>query len=145
MVDRFLQKVSGNNYWPCPLCARLTDVGMEHFTQLRHINQVWRSLDEANARMGLAAGTYTDRAYGVGRLWTFKPCQPSLSIECTAAVSLLDGQCFLLARGSLADYVAPNGWVTFLHSGAPTGSVPPTRVSLASLPLPLEYEPVRAG
>ena len=92
MVDRFLQRVSGNNYWHCPLCARLSDVDMEHFIQLKHIKQVWHALDQANARMGMSACTYTDQAYGFGKLWMFKRCQPSLSIECTAAVSLLDGQ-----------------------------------------------------
>ena len=33
-----------------------------------------------NGRMGMSAGTYTDEAYGFGKLWMFKRCQPSLSI-----------------------------------------------------------------
>ena len=145
MIQQFLTDVSGNSDWPCPLCFRPGDVGIDHFTQLKHLTQVWHALDKANDRLGMAKGTYTDRAYGFAELWSFKPCQPSHSVECTAAVSLLDGQYFLLARGSLADFVGPNGWVTFLPHGAPEGSVLPTRVSLASLRLPLEYEPVRAG
>ena len=145
MVDRFLQRVSGTSLWHCPLCARLSDVGMDHFTSRGHIKQVWHTLDMANSRVGMSAGTYTDLAYGFGKHWIFKPCQPSLQGEFTAAVSLVDGQCFLLARGSPFDYVAPSGWVTFLRSGAPAGSVPPSRVSAASFLLALEYEPVRAG
>ena len=58
-----------------------------------------------------------------------------------AAVSLLDGQCFLLARGSFNDYVGSNGWVTFLPKGVPDGSIPPTRVSLASVRLALSDGP----
>ena len=73
-------------------------------------------------------------AYGFGKLWMFKPCQPSLQSEFTAAVSLVDGQCFLLARGSPFDYVAPSGWVTFLCSGAPAGSVPHHTSSYTLLP-----------
>ena len=145
MVNQFLQKASGNSDWPCPLCFQPGDVGIDHFTQVKHLTRVWHTLDEANGLLGMAKGTYTDRAYGLAELWSFKPCQPSHTVGCMAAVSLLDGQCFLPAQGSLADFVGPNGWVTFLPHGAPEGSVPPTRVSLASLRLPLEYEPVRAG
>ena len=145
MVSEFLQRVCGNNYWHCPLCARLSDVDMEHFIQLKHIKQVWHALDQANARMGMSAGTYTDLAYGFGKLWMFTRCQPSLQGNFTAAVSLMDGQCFLLAQGGPSDFVAQNGWVTFLCSGAPPGSVPPSRMSAAAPPLTLKYGPARAG
>jgi hypothetical protein len=145
MVTQFLQRTTGNYLWRCPLCARVSDVGMDHFATKPHVKMVWHSLDAANARVGMSSGTYTNAVYGSSLLWLFKPCQPSLQGDFTAAVFLVDGQCFLLAWGSPSDYVAPSGWVTFLRSGAPAGSVSPSRVSAASFPLALEYEPVRAG
>ena len=144
MIERFLVDVSGNSDWPCPLCFRPAHVAIDHFKQMKHLAQVWHGLDKANDLLGMARGTYTELAYGFAQLWTFKPCQPSLSMDCTAAVSLVDGQCFLLAGGALADFVGPNG-ITFLPHGAPPGAVPPTRVSRAALRLPLAYEPARAG
>ena len=93
----------------------------------------------------MAKGTYTDRAYAYYKLWSFKPCQPSLTVPCMAVVSLLDGQCFLLAHGSTEDYVGGNGWVAFLPQAAADGAVAPARMSHDSFMLALLDGPMRAG
>ena len=109
MVSQFLERTTGNSLWRCPLCGRAADVDMDHFANKPHAKMVWHSLDAGNARVGMSSGTHTNAVYGYSPLWFFKPCQPSLQGNITAAVSLLDGQCFLLAQGGASDFVAQNG------------------------------------
>ena len=140
-MSQFLRSATGNDHWQCPLCGRADVSDRDHWTGRGHIKAVWCAIDEADVRLRMARHTYTNAAYGFCRLWKFKPCQPSSRGSFTAAISLLDGQCFLLADGDEGSFVADDQWVTFLGSAA----IPPDQFPAALLPLALDFGPNRAG
>ena len=143
-VARFLREVTGNDQWSCPLCKRSTVVDGSHWCGRKHIARVWHQLEAVNSSLGLPCSTYTSAAYSSRSLWTFKACQPTSHGSYTAAISMLDGACFLLEElgedgfDSLGSTNAH--WVSFLDT-----ALIPSQVSAAGLPLAIGFGPRTAG
>ena len=141
MVSQFLRNATGNDHWQCPLCSRTDVSDGSHWTGKPHVKAVWYAVDEVNVLLGMPRSTYTNAAYGCRTLWAFKACQPSSRGSFTAAVSLLDGQCFLLEDMDEGGFMADERWVSFLG----TAAIPPSQISAASLPLAIDFGSNKAG
>ena len=123
-VSWFLREAKGNEQWICPLCQDITSlVDDGHWSGRKHARAVWYQLERVNSSLGLPGSTYTNAVYSSRSLWVFKACQPTSHGSYTAAVSMLDGACYLLEDSALV----------------------PDRVSTSSLPLAIEFDPRIAG
>ena len=137
-VSQFIREVTGNDHWTCPLCKRGTVVDGSHWSGRKHVQQVWYELEAVNMKLGLPSSTYTNAAYSSRSLWAFKVCQPSSHGSYTAAISMLDGACYLLEElgedgfNSLGS--ANAHWVSFLDT-----AMIPSQVTAAGLPLAIEF------
>jgi hypothetical protein len=96
-VSSFLREATGNEQWICPLCQDVTSlVDGGHWSGRKHAKAVWYQLERVNTSLGLPGSTYTNVVYTSQSLWMFKAGQPTARGSYTAAVSLLDGACYLL-------------------------------------------------